>query len=250
MKTIHTVLIFGLSVALSLGAATVTAQEKASSQVTNPPSDTRQIIVYNPPLRGAPDTRVGGASRGQKDGELALIVLAPESTGLTSRARPTLYWYSSKRLSAPLEFTLNDERSVKPLVELKVSAPRPGIHALRLNYTLKPEVEYQWSIAAVPDPNQRANDTIASGTLKWVQSPTLLADQLNRTSKRELPFLYAREGYWYDAIATLSEQIDANPMDRNLREQRASLLTQVKLIIQGCSKLEGGCSLKDTLINQ
>ncbi|MEZ5575875.1 MAG: hypothetical protein R3F44_09625 [Candidatus Competibacteraceae bacterium] len=63
------------------------------------------------------------------------------------------------------EFTLNDERSVKPLVELKDPAPRPGIHALRLNYTLKPEVEYQWSIAAVPDPNQRANDTISSGTL-------------------------------------------------------------------------------------
>lgn len=250
MKTIHTVLIFGLSMALSLDAATVTAQEKASSKVTNPPSDTRQIIVYNPPLRGAPDTRVGAASRGQKDGELALIVLAPESTGLTSRARPMLYWYSSKGLSVPLEFTLNDERSVKPLVELKVTAPQPGIHALRLNYNLKPEVEYQWSIAAVADPNQRASDTIASGTLKRVQLPVMLANQLSRASKRELPFLYAQEGLWYDAFAIISEQIDTHPMDRDLLEQRAALLAQVKLIIQGCAKLEGDCSLKDTLASQ
>lgn len=135
-------------------------------------------------------------------------------------------------------------------MELQVTAPRPGIHALRLNYNLKPEVEYQWSIAAVADPNQRASDTIASGTLKRVQLPATLADQLNRASKRELPFLYAREGFWYDAITTLSEQIDANPTDRDLREQRAALLAQVKLIIQGCSKFEEGCSLKDTLVSQ
>jgi len=250
MNTTRVILFIGLSMALPLVAVTVIAQAQSSPQATNPPSAASQVPVYNPPLRGAPTSRVGGASRGPKNSELALIVLAPESTGLTSRAQPTLYWYSSKGLSAPLEFTLNDEHSVKPLVELKVTAPHPGIHALRLNYTLKPEVEYQWSIAAVPDPNQRASDTIASGTLKWVQLSAMLTDQLNRASKRELPFLYARQGFWYDAIATLSEQIDANPADQDLREQRAALLAQVKLIIQGCSTFEEGCSLKDTLVSQ
>lgn len=250
MNTTRAILLIGLSMALPLAAVPATTQAQSSPQATNPPLAASQVPVYNPPLRGAPTSRIGGASRGPKDSELALIVLAPESTGLTSRAQPTLYWYSSKGLSAPLEFTLNDERLIKPLVELKVSAPRPGIYALRLNYTLKPEVEYQWSIAAVTDPNQRASDTIASGTLKRVQLPATLADQLNRASKRELPFLYAREGFWYDAITTLSEQIDANPTDRDLREQRAALLAQVKLIIQGCSKFEEGCSLKDTLASQ
>ena len=240
--------LIGSAMALALAAAPAITQAQSSPKVANPPSAANPVPVYNPPLRGAPTSRVGGASRGPKNGELELIVLAPESTGLTSRTQPTLYWYSSKSLSSPLEFTLNDERSVKPLVELKVSVPQPGIHALRLNYTLKPEVEYQWSIAAVADPNQRASDTIASGTLKRVQLPAMLADQLNRASKRELLFLYAREGFWYDAIAILSEQIDANPADRDLREQRAVLLAQVKLIIQGCSKFEEGCSLKDALV--
>ncbi len=251
MNTSRAILFVSLSMVLQFVAATVIAQEQSSSQTTNPPSAASQVPVYiPPPLGGAPTSRVSGGSRGPENSGLDLIVLAPESIGLTSRAQPTLYWYSSKGLSTPLEFALNDERSVKPLVELKVTVSRPGIYALHLNYNLKPEVEYQWSIAAVTDPNQRASDTIASGALKRVQLPVMLADQLNRASKRELPFLYAREGLWYDAFAILSEQIDTNPMDRDLLEQRAALLAQVKLIIQGCAKLEENCSLKDTLASQ
>jgi hypothetical protein len=229
MNTTHTTLFLGLSIALPLVAATVAAQAQSSPQATNPPPAASQVPVYQPPLRGAPATRTGGASRGEQDSELILSVLAPESTGLTSRAQPTLYWYSSQGLAVPLEFTLNDDKSIKPLVETKANAPRPGIHALRLNYILKPDVEYQWAIAAVADPNQRASDLIASGTIKRAQPSTTLAAQLNGASKPRLPFLYAQEGFWYDAIATLSEQIDANPADRDLREQRAALLEQVGL---------------------
>lgn len=248
MNTSRAIPFVGLSMALQFVAATVIVQEQAFAQTTNPPSATSQVPVYiPPPLGGAPTSRVSGGSRGTENSGLSLIVLAPESTGLTSRAQPTLYWYSSKGLSTPLEFALNDERSVKPLVELKVTAPRPGIHAFRLNYNLKPDVEYQWSIAAVADPNQRASDTIASGYIRRVQPSAALAGQLNRASKRELPFLYAREGLWYDAFATLSEQIDDDPTDRGLRDQRAALLEQVKLKIRGCSDLKKDCSLEDTL---
>jgi hypothetical protein len=229
MNTTRATLFLGLSMALSFIAAPAITQVQSPPQATNPPPAASQVPVYQPPLRGAPATRVGGASRGEQDSGLILSVLAPESTGLTSRAQPTLYWYSSKGLAAPLEFTLNDEKSIKPLVETKANASQPGIHALRLNYTLQPQVEYQWAIAAVVDPNQRAGDIIASGTIKRVQPPATLAAQLNGTSKSQLPFLYAQEGFWYDAIATLSEQIDANPTDHGLREQRAALLEQVGL---------------------
>ncbi|MFO7664367.1 MAG: DUF928 domain-containing protein, partial [Chloroflexota bacterium] len=104
-----------------------------------------------------------------------------------------------------------------------------GIHALRLDYALKPEVEYQWAIAAVADPNQRAGDTLASGTIKHMPPSATLAAQLKDANPQQQLFLYAQEGFWYDAIATLSEQIDANPTDRGLREQRAALLEQVGL---------------------
>jgi hypothetical protein len=229
MNTIRATLFVGLSVAFPLVATTVPAQAQSSPQTTNAPPAASQVPVYQPPLRGAPATRTGGASRGEQDSGLILSVLAPESTGLTSRAQPTLYWYSSKGVAPLLEFTLNDEKSIKPLVETKVNASQLGIHSLRLNYTLKPDVEYQWAIAAVADSNQRAGDVIASGTIKRAQPSATLAAQLNGASKPRLPFLYAEAGFWYDAIATLSEQIDANPADRGLREQRAALLEQVGL---------------------
>lgn len=202
---------------------------KPAAQTAQPPPTVNQTPVYRPPLRGAPATRVGGANRGGPDGGLILSVLAPESTGLTHQARPTLYWYASQAVTAPVEFTLNDDHSIKPLVEMKIPASRPGIHALPLNHTLQPEVEYQWVIAAVIDPKQRTSDIIASGTIKRVQPSPTLATQLSRANPRALPFLYAQEGFWYDAIGALSEQIDADPANRHLREQRAALLEQVGL---------------------
>ena len=180
-------------------------------------------------MLGAPATRVGGASRGGPDNGLTLNVLAPESTGLTRRAQPTLYWYSSKSLTTPLEFSLNDDHSIKPLVEMKLNAAQPGIHALHLTYPLKTGVEYQWAIAAVADPNQRASDLIAGGTIQRVEPIPAFAAQLDNARPHEQVLLYAEQGFWYDALAVLSEQIDANPADHHLREQRVALLEQVGL---------------------
>lgn len=217
-----TILLLSLPIALTLAIMPgMAAGQTASGAVATP--------VWQPPMRGAPKTRVGGASRGTPDSGLVLSVLAPESTGLTLQAQPTLYWYSSESPSVPLEFTLIDEQAIKPLVEIPVNVTQLGIHALKLHYTLKPKVEYQWSIAAVADPNQRAGDTLASGTIQYVQPSATLTTQMNNASPEELPFLYAQNGFWYDAIAVLSERIVARPTERHLREQRAALLEQAGL---------------------
>lgn len=229
MITLRAPLLIGLFLMLPLVATPGLGQAQSTPEAAKSQLAAQRTPIYKPPLRGAPVTRVGGASRGAPDSALMLSVLAPESTGLTTRAQPTLYWYSSKEWTAPLEFTLNDDHSIKPLVELKVSATQPGIHLLRLPYPLKPDVEYQWTIAAVVDPHQRASDILASGTIKRVQPSPALTAQLNQTDQREQPFLYAQEGFWYDALAALSEQLAANPLNHSLREQRAALLEQVGL---------------------
>lgn len=221
--------LISLSIALPLSATPLITQAQSTSATVNPLSAASAVPIYKPPMRGAPASRVGGSSRGAPDSALMLSALVPESVGLTSRAQPTLYWYSSKALPTPLEFTLNDEQSIKPLVELKVPATQPGIHALKLNYPLRPDVEYQWNIAAIADPNQRASDVIAGGAIKYVQPPAALTAQIKGADKRQQPFLYAQEGFWYDALTVLSEQIEIQPNDRSLREQRAALLEQVGL---------------------
>lgn len=190
--------------------------------------------IYKPPLRGAPASRVGGGSRGEDSGGMPRIaVLAPDHTGLTAQEQPDLYWYLSKPVATKLEITIINDQAIQPLVEKKLDTPtQAGIQRLRLkdlDIRLKPGIEYRWFVGMVTDPQQRSNDVIASGTIMRNEVPEALAKKLAGTDKRAVPFIYAEEGYWYDAIATLADLIAANPDDAALRQQRASLLEQAGL---------------------
>lgn len=194
------------------------------------------VPVYRPPLRGAPPlTRLVGGGTRAKGKELPLLaVLAPEHTGLTVNEKPVLYWYLSAPVSDRLELTVIDETAIKPLLEVNLDPPKKaGVQRVSLaNYgiRLKPGVEYQWSIALVPDPQKRSSDAITSGTIQYIAPPQPLSDKLAQAEPMTLSYIYAEEGYWYDALASLSELIEADPADRSLREKRAALLKQEGLL--------------------
>jgi hypothetical protein len=83
-------------------------------------------------------------------------------------------------------------------------------------------VTYRWSVAIVFDPVQRSRDVIATGLIQYVRpSPAPV-----RTDDEASAQLNARNGYWYDALADLSRDIDRWP---NRRALRADLLEQVGL---------------------
>jgi hypothetical protein len=70
-------------------------QQQNAGQVAALP---RQVVnmsnrlIYHPPPRGVPVSRVSGASRSPQ-GRLILEVLASLHTGLTLQEQPNLYWY-------------------------------------------------------------------------------------------------------------------------------------------------------------
>lgn len=189
--------------------------------------------VYQPPRRGAPLVRVGGGTRGEGDTEPAVYVLAPEHTGLTTTTQPVLFWYSSGPSAARLEFALIDERSIAPVLETSLEPTRSaGIHRIALSaygIELSPGMEYQWSVALIPDLEQRSRDLVATGRIEHVPLVPALASEIKNASPEDLPSLYAREGLWYDALAALSALIDARPKDSQLWEFRAALIEQVGL---------------------
>ena len=195
------------------------------------------LISYKAPLRGAPATRVGGGTRSVAMKPVALSVLAPNETGYTTREKPTIYWYVSQPLSYPVELTIVSTESLEaastPSLEFKLEPPvKSGVQAISLEdrgVTLKPGVEYQWFVAVVGNSAQRSNDIIAGGTIKRVPESDAVRARLKETSAAARPALYASEGLWYDAVDELSRQISAQPQNRDLREQRASLLDQVGL---------------------
>jgi hypothetical protein len=188
---------------------------------------------YTPPLRGAPASRVGGGTRSAGAAHLVLEVIAPDHTGLTGAAQPTLYWYASEPVSAPLEFTLIATDADRPALERALPPVRSaGIQAIPLDTlgaTLKPGTEYQWFVSVVSDAAQRSRDVTAGGTIRRSDVGAAVRSEVAKADPRNAPLVYAQAGYFYDAVDGLSRLIAKNPEDAGLRAQRAALLEQVGL---------------------
>jgi hypothetical protein len=90
-------------------------------------------------------------------------------------------------------------------------------------------VEYQWVVALINDPDNRSTDLVASGVIKRVEADPELKEKIARASPADLPDVYAEAGIWYDALSLLSDEIEAHPDDKALRQTRADLLRQVGL---------------------
>lgn len=207
--------------------ATPEASRPAASAASAP------TPVYKPPIRGAPGGRIGGATRGVARDVFVLSVLAPDHTGLTAVDQPSLFWFISNPIALPLELTVMDPRRPEPLLEASLPAPRQGgIQRVRLSdhgVRLEPGVAYRWFIAVIADPGRRSRDILSGGAIERIDLPEALRARLATAQTREKPGVYAESGYWYDALATISDLIDSAPDDGALQRERQDLLKQVGL---------------------
>jgi len=206
---------------------------EASSNNDEKKKEQAPRLIYRPPSRGAPLTRVGAGTRGHGMPGTELYVLTPDHIGLTTKAQPTLYWYVSEPVSAHFEFALIKDNSLETVTEAELSAVnQSGIQKLSLKdyaVSLKPGVEYQWFIALVGDEKQRSRDIVASGIIKRVQPEQELFIKLDAMASEQQVIIYAGEGFWYDALETVSMLIESQPGNQHLREMRSTLLDQVGL---------------------
>lgn len=236
-------LTFSLFVLCGPTSAAIAETETGDAEVSKKPAADRPQAkkstrparkpVYMPPLRGAPGRRVGGGARGAGGEEMKVFVLAPDSVGRTINSQPTLYWYASRPAVSRVEITLNDDASIEPLLEMDIRAPaKAGVHSVRLadsGVRLAPGAVYEWFVALVVDPKNRSRDVLSSGLIEVVAPSPELRRQIASADRRDLPFIYAGEGLWYDAIDILSTLITENPDDRALVEWRSDLIRQVGL---------------------
>ena len=220
--------LLSMTAALALAALPASAGEPDKEKPAAKP-----MFSFKAPMRGAPATRVGGATRSAAATAMSLNVLAPDQTGYTTHAKPTIYWYVSETINKPVEVTITGTRledAIKPLLEVTLQPPiSKGIHALRLEehgVALEQDVEYQYFVAVVKNYNQRADDIIAGGSIKRVAPSADVQAKLKQGGPESAAEVYAESGIWYDAIDELSKQIAAKPA---LRGQRAALLEQVGL---------------------
>ncbi|HEX4140865.1 MAG TPA: DUF928 domain-containing protein [Candidatus Methylacidiphilales bacterium] len=174
--------------------------------------------------------RVGGGSRGGPEGAPLVEVLVPDHVALTTQARPLLYWYQSKPSKVAFEISVTEPKNPKPLMLVQTSGTiSAGVHSFRVAADLKPSVVYRWSVAAVIDPLNRSQDVVAYGIVKRVEPSARLVAQLAQARDQDKPAIYAANGIWYDAVESLSTQIQHSPNDEALKQERAGLLKQVAL---------------------
>jgi len=206
-------------------------------------------IVYNPPS-GMTEEKVASHSRGVSRGvsrgpsrgirgacqsiskDFSLRVLVP-GIGNTISEQPTLYWSISQPLSAQFELTLKpimppgSFEFPEPLIDKTVHlSVNKGIQALSLvqhNAKLDINTQYEWSISLVCDSENPSINIFDSGIIKRVEPSNTLNERIKGANERQLPYIYAENGVWYDALDTLSRLIQK---DNSLSTVRASLLKQ------------------------
>lgn len=207
-----------------------------SSQLkANKAAQVMRMPMYQPPMRGAPNIRVGGGTRGTAGIKPTVSVLAPEHVGLTTSEQPVLSWYLSAPDNMRLEILVVDEEAIDPLLELSMKADslHKGLQTLNLaehGVKLQPGKKYQWSVVLVSADGHRSNDIISSGMIERRPLTSSLKARLANANSQDDVFIYAEEGYWYDAISELTGLIKKNPDNETFKQQRQQLLNQVGLL--------------------
>jgi hypothetical protein len=191
---------------------------------------------FKPPLRGTPSGRVGGGSRSAGGAGLPRIaVLVPNHPGRAATEQPSLFWHID-RVPDPgtrLLLTLIDERSVEPLLEAELPTPaQAGIQRVELSehgVRLREGSEYEWSVSIVIDPESRASDIIASAVIDRSDMADAPIAGAAGSTPEAAARSYAERGFWYDALAALSDAVRERPSDSGPKAARAALLAQVGL---------------------
>ncbi|MGH0028244.1 MAG: DUF928 domain-containing protein [Myxococcota bacterium] len=175
-------------------------------------------------LRMASVVRSGGP-------ELPTIrALGPDHLGLTSLASPTLYWSLDAATDVPVELSIVSEEDPEPLLEVRVPAPRAGVHALDLaehGVTLPVGTPLSFFASLVPDEARRDDDVVSGAGLLRVEPGASLRERLEEAPPERRAHVLAGAGYWYDAFATVSDWLAAEPDAEGLRAYRDALIGQL-----------------------
>ena len=212
-----------------------------TAPAATPAPPKRSLLKFTPPKSAGGGARVDGdgGSRGGTDKLPSIYVLAPKQIALTTQAQPALFWFQNGPANAGFELTLTEPKKPEPLLSLKgAEKQEAGTHSVSLarqKVSLTPNIDYQWSVALIPDPKNRSKDLVASGSVRRVAAPADLAAKIEKAEPADRAALYAEAGFWYDALQSISMAIGdaAKKKDAaavaDLKKLRASLLDQGSL---------------------
>jgi hypothetical protein len=254
-KLLLTIAVSGSSLLGNLSIPSAVGQPTINQRTTI--AQARKFNPPKPPRGPVPGGRVrGGATRGnnavicQKTNPdfTALVYNTQKENditnvwGYTTLARPSLLFYIpfSQESQYKTKFTLKEEDidssidSGKSIYTDTIPLPKkPGVVSWDLpanSPELKVGKRYRWYLTINCDPERKSLPMYVEGVIYRVEVNPIVVNKLKTATTLQEKFaIYAENGIWYEAIATLAELRRRNPQDQSLRDSWRSLLTDVKL---------------------
>lgn len=187
---------------------------------------------YVPPTNFRRISRAQGAgSRGCSQGKSVdlTLIIPNDHTATTVLGHPTFLWYVSD--PAPINFAIVEPGVAKPILEKELKVEKAGIVRLDLPQKisqLEPGKEYRWTVSIICNAKRHSENIYVQAFIKRVEATPTLQQQLkSTTNERDRASIYAKNGVWYDAIATIQKASQTTPRDRLAVEYFQQLLKEI-----------------------
>lgn len=212
----------------------VIAVTVSNEQVVCDPTSNEKLRFRAKKFAGIPagPSRVLMGSRDRRapltKGELPnVFLLVPSRPAVTTQSQPSLFWYLSEPVVYQIMLVINTPSHPEPILEMALDGNQAGIRRIdldKLDVTLHREVEYEWVLKMVLDPDIPANCVYARTTVMRTNTPTHVAKQCVGVPLRQRAMIAGRNGLWIDALTWISDLIAQKPRQQSLRRDRADLL--------------------------
>lgn len=180
----------------------------------------RYFQPVNPSSPRSPHTSSG--TRGNDScfaSDVAPRIFAPNSfVGITANAQPQLTWFLPEEEPVPVEFSVYtvDTAGSYELEHLQMLTYASGITQYQLPVELEQGTRYIWQLVLECNPNRPSAALVYQAEMEFVP---MVGNAMPATATvLEQSEIYAKAGYWYDAISVLGhgQQPDVLTMRRVL----------------------------------
>ena len=239
MRYLLLIVIFVLAIGIKLFSPSSFLQKPALA-INNLQNirDTRQIAqTYVPPDRGAPKSTTTGGTRGKCLLDQKLTLLLPQTgAGLTISEYPSFYVYIPPYQNAKEAdfFIIDDVEKNNVYDHIFLLPEKPGIININVPQEKSPPFkvgkEYIWGVQI--NCKDSLGDYGASpkveGIIKRIKPEETLSNKLAGVTPLALPNVYASEGIWYDALASLVQLRSLNLENSQLINDWQELFNSAK----------------------
>jgi len=222
-----------LSMAVFAIAVTLSSLLTPMQAVPAPILLSQNVNFQPPPDLTAPGSREGGTHRGEPcPKDLSIIPLIPKShDGLTLGESPTFFAYVSPS-STQVEFSLLQMLDGKGTEVYKTTfkVDTPGIVEVSIpaigdgQKSLEIGQRYEWSFSVACDDKDASGNYFVNGIVKRIEPQETLKNVLANPDPMARAIAYAKNGIWYETLATLAQMRRLAPNDSRLRAEWTQLL--------------------------